>query len=61
VPPPKKPPWIQAVWKPASQFLQTPSLQANGAMTKLLTATVLTSVPISSTTPMNSWPIDPTR
>ena len=42
----KKPPWMQAVWKPLSQFLQTPSLQANGEMTKSPTSTVVTSGPI---------------
>jgi hypothetical protein len=54
-----KPPLTQAVVIPWWQCGQVPSLKANGAMTKSPLATLRTSEPTSSTTPMNSWPIGP--
>src|SRR6476659_11087182 len=53
----KKPPCRQEVVRPSRQNSQVLSNQANGAMTKSPRCTPDTSEPISSTTPMNSWPI----
>ena len=55
----KKPPFMQAVWMPNWQLGHVPSLNANGATTRSPLESVVTSEPISSTTPMNSWPIGP--
>jgi hypothetical protein len=55
----KNPPFMQAVVIPFWQFGQLPSLNANGAMTRSPFLRSVTSVPTSSTTPTNSWPIGP--
>ncbi len=55
--PSQKPPCSQEVVSPSRQNWQVPSEKANGAMTRSPLATVVTSEPVSSTTPMNSWPI----
>lgn len=60
VPLPKVAPCTQAIVAPWRQCGQVPSLTMNGAMTRSPTATPVTSDPTASTTPMNSWPIDPT-
>lgn len=55
----KNPPLAQAVVTPWRQCGQVPSLNANGAITRSPFATLRASLPVSSTTPMNSWPIGP--
>src|ERR1700709_650140 len=54
---PKKPPWTHSACSPSSQKRQVPSENANGITTRSPGFTVLTSAPISSTTPIASWPI----
>ena len=53
----QNPPLTHEVCSPARQNSHTPQEIANGAITKSPGATVVTSGPTSSTTPMNSWPI----
>jgi hypothetical protein len=53
----KKPPCTHEVVRPSRQNSQVLSNQANGAITRSPAFTVLTADPVSSTTPMNSWPI----
>ena len=60
VPLPKLPPATQLMVEPFWQCGQVPSLKMNGAITRSPAATAVTSPPTSSTTPMNSWPIEPT-
>ena len=60
VPSPKLPPATHEMVEPWRQWGQVPSLKMNGAMTRSPRRTVVTSAPVSSTTPMNSWPIEPT-
>jgi len=55
--PPHHPPWRQDVCSPCWQNSQVPSDQANGATTRSPFFTVRTSLPMDSTTPMNSWPM----
>src|SRR5215212_1009827 len=55
--PPHHPPCRQDVCRPCWQNSQVPSDQANGATTRSPFFTIRTSVPMVSTTPMNSWPI----
>src|SRR5215472_15080012 len=59
-PSPKLPPRTQLSVAPLRQCGQDMSLKMNGAITKSPAATPSTSAPVSSTTPMNSWPIEPT-
>ena len=53
----KNPPCTQAVCSPSVQKAQVPSENANGMITKSPTLKFRTSEPMSSTTPMASWPI----
>src|SRR5215217_4415289 len=55
--PSQKAPWAQDVCRPSWQNLHVPSETANGLTTRSPLLTLLTSEPVSSTTPMNSWPI----
>ena len=50
---------MQAVVTPFWQLGQLPSLKANGEITRSPLASVRTLAPMSSTMPMNSWPIGP--
>ncbi|MNW54396.1 hypothetical protein D3C74_319950 [compost metagenome] len=54
---PYHPPCTQEVWNPSRQNTQVLSENANGAMTKSPFLTFVTALPVSSTTPMSSWPI----
>src|SRR6478672_10130115 len=56
---PNEPPWAQFDGHPARQCGQVPSQNVNGAITRSPRETPRTSDPMSSTTPMNSWPIGP--
>src|SRR4051812_36930813 len=55
--PSQKAPCAQDVWRPSWQKSQVPSETANGLTTRSPLFTVVTSEPVSSTTPMNSCPI----
>src|SRR3954449_236271 len=55
--PSQKAPWAQDVYRPSWQNSQVPSERANGLTTRSPFLTVVTSEPVSSTTPMNSCPI----
>src|SRR4051812_25874360 len=55
--PSQKAPWAQDVCRPSWQNSHVPSEIANGLTTRSPFLTVLTSEPVSSTTPMNSCPI----
>src|SRR3954452_11995047 len=55
--PSQKAPWAQDVYRPSSQNSQVPSETANGLTTRSPFLTVVTSEPVSSTTPMNSCPM----
>src|SRR3954469_9783977 len=55
--PPHHPPCRQDVCNPCRQNSHVPSDHANGATTRSPFFTVRTSLPIASTTPMNSWPM----
>jgi hypothetical protein len=54
---PKKPTCTHAVCNPSWQNSQVPSEIANGMTTTSPRLTVRTSAPISSTTPVASWPM----
>src|SRR3954453_1373774 len=55
--PSQKAPLAQDVYSPSWQNSHVPSEMANGLTTKSPFLTVVTSEPVSSTTPMNSCPI----
>ena len=54
---PHRPPCRHALCSPSRQKTQVPSDHRNGETTRSPGLIVRTSVPTSSTTPMNSWPI----
>src|SRR3954466_2952146 len=55
--PSQKAPWAHDVYSPSWQNSHVPSETANGLTTRSPFSTVVTSEPVSSTTPMNSCPI----
>src|SRR4051794_17315782 len=55
--PSQKAPWAHDVCRPSWQNSHVPSETANGLTTRSPFFTVVTSEPVSSTTPMNSCPI----
>src|SRR3954454_17622321 len=55
--PSQKAPWAQEVCRPSRQNVHVPSETAKGQTTRSPLLTVVTSEPVSSTTPMSSCPI----